>query len=175
MFTKRINTGNISRGLRPSKRMPRDSNFLVECSGAVGRDGVLQIMDELTRIATDTITDGFPYPQIFVFKKIIIVCSATKIYEWVSSSLVEKLAVTAGNTWRAEDFNHFIYMSNGKVAVERNPVTKEYSLSSQPVASAICNYNEQVFIGSPEVEKTAYSIDVDSGEYNISGTDAELT
>jgi hypothetical protein len=150
-FTKKINTANLGRGLRPSKRMPRGSGFLIECSGAVGRDGVLQVMDELTRMATNTITDPFPYPQIFVFTKMIIVFGQTKVYEWVNSALVEKLTVSAGHTWSAVDFHHFIYASNGEVSIIRDPVTKLWSLSDQPVASAICNYNGQVFIGAPGV------------------------
>jgi len=55
----------------------------------------------------------------------IIICSATKIYEWVGS-LVLKLTVSAGSTWRAEEFGEFVYMSNGKVAVTRDPDTKVY-------------------------------------------------
>jgi hypothetical protein len=149
-FTKQINTKNLGRGLRPSKRMPRNSNFLFECAGAVGRDGVLQVMDELTRMATTAITDGFPYPQVFVFTKIIIVFGQTKIYEWENSALVEKLTVTAGDTWRAVDFHHFIYASNNEVSVERDSLTKLWSLSDQPVASAMCNYNGQVFLGGPK-------------------------
>ena len=153
MFTKKINTKNLSRGIRPSKRMPRDSGYLVECAGAVGRDGVLQIMDELTRLATTAISDGFPYPQIFVLNKLIIVCGETKIYEWEDSALVLRLTVTAGTTWRVLDGHHFIYMSNGKVAVTRDPDTKTFAVDTTvPVASAICNFNGQVVIGSPDVE-----------------------
>ncbi|HUS89590.1 MAG TPA: hypothetical protein VMW91_09535, partial [Desulfosporosinus sp.] len=52
-FTINIESKHLVRGLRPSKRMPRNSKYLVECAGAVGRDGVLQALDELTRLATD--------------------------------------------------------------------------------------------------------------------------
>ena len=55
-FSKTIDTKKIARGLRPSKRMIRDSGFLVECSGAVGRDGVLQVLSEVTRLATTEIS-----------------------------------------------------------------------------------------------------------------------
>ncbi len=92
----------------------------IECSGAVGRDGVLSVLDEVTRIATTAITDDFPYPQIFVFTNVIIVCSSTKVYEWVSSALVEKIEVSAGSTWVALDFNDYIYLSNGNAAVVRD-------------------------------------------------------
>ena len=152
-FSHTIKPKQLSKGLRPSKRMPRDSGHLITCSGAVGRDDVLQVIDGLTRMATDVITDGFPYPQIFVFTNMIIVCGETKIYEWVAGALAEKLTVTAGSTWSAADFHDYIYMSNSKVAVVRDAGSKVYSVSATlPIAMAIVNYNGQVMIGGPEVE-----------------------
>jgi len=202
--------------------MPRNSRFLVTCAGAVGRDGALQSLDEITRIATTvyilnfdgqvgtftvgntvtggtsgatgdivsvtqaagsgtlhlgnvlgifennevitesvgntadvdgvaTIKDAFPYPQIFVFTNLIIVCSSTKIYEWVAGALVEKLEVAAGSTWTAVDFRAYIYMSNGTVAVERDPLSKTYSTTTDlPTAMAAVNFNGQMIIGSPD-------------------------
>ena len=150
-FSFTIESKHLSRGLRPSKRMPRNSSYLITCAGAVGRDGALQSLDEITRMATTEITDGFPYPQIFVFTNIIIVCSSTKIYEWVAGALVEKLEVAAGSTWTAVDFRAYIYMSNGTVAVERDPLSKTYSTTTDlPTAMAACNFNGQTIIGSPD-------------------------
>jgi len=147
----KIDAGELSRGLRPSKRMPRNSKFLTECSGAVGRDGVLSVLDEVTRIATTAITDDFPYPQIFVFTNVIIVCSSTKVYEWVSSALVEKIEVSAGSTWVALDFNDYIYLSNGNAAVVRDSGDKTYSETTDlPTAMAACNFNGQVILGAPD-------------------------
>ena len=147
----KIDAGELSRGLRPSKRMPRNSKFLTECSGAVGRDGVLSVLDEVTRIATTAITDDFPYPQIFVFTNVIIVCSSTKVYEWVSSALVEKIEVSAGSTWTALDFVEYLYLSNGNVAVVRDAGDKTYSETTDlPTAMAACNFNSQVILGSPD-------------------------
>ncbi|MBE9570040.1 MAG: hypothetical protein IMF11_05410, partial [Proteobacteria bacterium] len=101
----------------------------------MGKDNVLQTLEELTRIATTAITDAFPYPQLFTFTNLIIVCSSTKIYEWVGGSLVEKLTVTAGSLWSAVDLYDFIYMSNGNVAVLRDPGSKVYSITAnQPKA-----------------------------------------
>lgn len=154
-FSVNIDTSKLSRGLRPSKRMPRNSGYLVECAGAVGKDNVLQTLDELTRIATVAITDSFPFPQVFIFTNLIIVCSSTKIYEWVGSSLEEKLTVAAGSMWSAIDLHDFIYMSNGAVAVLRNPESNVYSITAnQPKAMAICNFNGQILIGSPDIEGT---------------------
>lgn len=178
-FSITVDTSKLSRGLRPSKRMPRNSSFLIECKGAVGRDGVLQALDELARIDTAAITDVFPYPQVFVFTNLIIVCSRTKIYELVGSSLEEKLTVTAGSLWSAADFYDFIYMSNGTVSVLRSPESNVYSITTdQPTAMSICNYNGQVLIGAPDVDggypgasltMNAGSIDVNvtqHGEYS---------
>lgn len=149
-FSITLDSSKLSKGLRPSKRMPRNSSFLVECKGAMGKDGVLQVMDQLTRMDTDTITDPFPYPQIFVFTNLIIVCGKTKIYEWVAGALVLKLTVTTGSTWSAVDFYDYVYMSNGVVAVIRDAETKLYSITTdQPTAQAICNFNGQVLIGAP--------------------------
>ena len=154
-FSITIDSPKLSRGLRPSKRMPRDSGYLVECSGCVGKDNVLQSLDELTRIDTSVITDAFPYPQIFVFTNLILVCSSTKIYEYVAGVLVEKLSVTAGSLWTAVDFYDFIYMSNGSVAAIRDSGSKAYSIiTGQPKAMAICNFNGQVLAGAPDVEGT---------------------
>ena len=151
-FTIKINSEQLVKGLRPFKRIPKDSGYLVESIGAVGRNGVLQTIDALPRINTEVIPDSFPYPQIFVFTNLIIVCSATKIYEFTSSGLVEKLTVTAGSTWTAVDFYEYVYLSNGNVAVVREAGTHTYSITATlPVTSSICNFNGQVLIGSPGV------------------------
>jgi len=138
-----IKVKNLEKGLRPSEYNVRDNGFLTTCSGMVGRDEVLQAMDLLPRL---DITDTFPYPQIFDFTVMTIICSETDIYEWVDGALVLKLTVAGGLTWRAVDFNDFIYMSNGVVAVTRDPRTKVYSIAAQPITTAICNYNGQVIV-----------------------------
>lgn len=149
-FSITITSEQLSKGLRPSKRVPRNSRFLVECKGAVGRDGVLQVIDQLTRMATTAITDPFPYPQLFVFTNLIIVCSQTVIYEWVTGSLVPKLTVAAGSTWTAVDFFDYVYMSNGTVAVIRDSVSHAYAVTTTlPKAASICNFQGQVLVGAP--------------------------
>ena len=150
-FTFILDTQDLARGLRPSKRVPRNSGYLVESSGAVGRDNVLQTLDLMERMDLSLISDGFPYPQIFVFTNMIIICGETKIYEWVDSALVEKLTVTAGSTWSAVDFFDYVYMSNGKVAVTRDALNKTYSTTTDlPTCMAMCNFNGQVMIGATD-------------------------
>lgn len=151
-FEITIDSEKLIKGLRPSSRVPRNSGFLEECKGAIGRDASLEALEEITRLATTAITDGFPYPQIFVFTNMIIVCGLTTIYEWVNNALVSKLTVTAGSTWSAVDFFDYVYMSNGKVAVVRDAGNKTYALTTTlPIARAMCNFNGQVIIGAPGV------------------------
>ena len=150
-FTFILDTQDLARGLRPSKRVPRNSGYLVESSGAVGRDNVLQTLDLMERMDLSLISDGFPYPQIFVFPKAIIVCSRNTIYEWISETLVAKLTVSPGDPWKAISISRYVYFSNRVVSVVRDPISNKYALSDLPVASCICNYNGQVFIGAPGV------------------------
>ena len=128
-FTFTIKAKELSKGLRSSKLNPRDKDFLVTCIGAVGKDEVLQVTDALIRMATATITDGFPFPQIFVFTNMVIVCGLQKIYEWDGTSLnLKYTAAAAGGTWSAVDFYDYVYMSNGKIAVIRDAGDGTYSL-----------------------------------------------
>lgn len=155
-FVFNIGSEELSLGLRTSKRNPRNRKFLVECIGAVGYDKVLQVIDDLqgNKINTDggegdLILAGFPYPQIFVFTNIIIVCDIVSIYEYFNGSLVYKIGPVypVGKLWSAADFYNFIYMSNGTVSILRDPNSGDYSITSdQPLANAICNFNGQVVI-----------------------------
>jgi hypothetical protein len=99
-------------------------------------------------MATATITDGFPYPQLFILSNLILVCGKTKLYEWVNNALVLKITVTAGNPWSVVEFYDELYLSNGVVAVERRASDKVYALRSDwPVAEALFNYGGQVIAG----------------------------
>ena len=150
-FTFEIDSEDLSKGLRPSKHSPRNEKFLTECTGAIGYEKSLQAIEDMSDLLVDTslITDGFPYPQIFVFTRHIIICGETNIYELVGGSLNLKITVAACIRWSAVDFHEFIYLSNGAVSVIRNASNGIYSLSSLPTNSTICNFNGQVMIGAP--------------------------
>jgi hypothetical protein len=150
-FSVTIASEELARGLRPSKRVPRNSKYLVECVGAVGYDNVLQVLDDISayRIVQASV---FPFPQLFVFTNLILVCTDTTIYELVSGSLISRLVVTAGTTWSAIESHDYIYMSNGKVAVVRDAISKAWSISATLlIAGAMVNYNGQIMIGAPGV------------------------
>ena len=149
-FSFNIEGASLARGMRPSKRSPRNAKYLVQCIGAVGLDNVLQVIDDLEtdRVDTALIADPFPYPQIFIGTNLILVCGQSSIYELEAGVLVLKIVVAAGSLWSVVDFFDYLYMSNGTVAVIRDPTSKLYSLSTTlPTAEAICNFNGQVIIG----------------------------
>jgi len=150
-FTHTIQSESLVRGLRPSKRVPRNSEYLIECSGAVGKDGVLQVIDNLNddRVNTATITDGFPYPQLFMLTNVTIICGETDIYEY-NGTLTHMIGpVAAGQKWTVLDFYEYIFLSNGVVNVIRDS-SGTYALDTDhPLATAACNYNGQAIIGVP--------------------------
>ena len=152
-FVHEILENELSKGLRPTSNSPRNTGFLSDATGAFGREGVLRAIEDISgdRIDTSVITDGFPYPQLFTFPNFIIVCGQTAIYEWSGLALTSKISgLSAGNIWSAEAFSDFIYLSNGKVAVYRDPNTGDYSTTTDyPTCEAICNFNGQVIVGSP--------------------------
>ena len=159
-FSFTVGTEELSRGLRPSKRSPRNSKFLVESISAVGIDGVLQVIDDLNvnKIVTElSITDGFPYPQIFVFVEFVLICGETSIYEWDGAALTSVLGpVAAGDLWSMVDFQPFIYASNRTVAAFRDADSGLWSVTTNyPIAGAICDFNGQVLVGSPVEEPSA--------------------
>jgi hypothetical protein len=153
-FTFTLSGKEMARGLRPTSRAPRNSEYLYECQGALGIDGSLDILDSLTRMDTSVITDGFPFPQLFVFSNMIIVCGLDKIYEWNGSSLdLKYTATTLASSWSAVDFFDYVYLSNGREAVVRDAGSKAYSLSTTlPTGTTLCNYNGQVLVGAPDIE-----------------------
>lgn len=151
-FTYTIDSDKLSRGLRPIEEATRNSGFLVKCNGAVGMDGVLSVMPDLNALDLSFITDGFPYPQLFVFPYVMIACGESKIYEWNGSQFVEKLDVTGyeNSPWAIEASGDFLYLSNGKVVFIRDPFTKEYVVADKlPTFEGVTNYNGQIVIAAP--------------------------
>jgi len=150
-FSFTINSEELSKGLRPSKRVPRNSKFLVECQGAVGYDNVLQVLEGINSYRL-VLVSVFPFPQLFILDNVILVCTPTIIYEWISGALTSRLTVSPGTTWSFVSSYDYIYGSNGVVAVVRDAISKVWSISATlPIAGAIVNYNGQLMVASPGV------------------------
>ena len=144
----------LRKGLRKSKNNKKNSHSLLTCDGVFINEGMLESLETLTRISIAEITDGFPYPQIFVETNFIIVCGAKTVYEYDSVAGTLELKYTAAitaSTWTLVSFHDYVYMSNGNVSIVRDAETRDWSESEDiPTAMAVCNYNGQVIIGAPD-------------------------
>jgi hypothetical protein len=149
-FSVTIGSDELSRGLRPSRRTPRNSKFLVECQGAIGYDNVLQALENIDQYRLDQ-SSIFPFPQLFLLDTVILVCTQTQIYELVGGILTLRLTVDSGTTWSFISSYDYVYGSNGKVSVVRDAISKAWSASTLPIAGAMVNYKGQVMIASPGV------------------------
>lgn len=149
-FSLPISAKALSKGLRNNPSNVANVHATTVCDGLVGKDGVLQKIQSM--LNTYEISTTFPYPQIFVETNLIIICTSSEIYEFSNNLLSLKITASAvGTTWDLISSHDFIYMSNGIVAITRDPISKEWAESATlPTATAICNYNGQIIIGAPD-------------------------
>lgn len=163
---------DLARGLRPSRKNPRNEEFLIECKGAVGKDGVLSSIEPISRLDTSFITDGFPFPQLFVLSHHTLVCGLRDIYELDGETF--KLVYTAtepGGVWEVADYQGYIFMSNGREAVVRDHATGTWSKSATlPRAISICDYGGQVLVAAPDVDAPGISLVMPNSDINMSIT-----
>jgi len=155
-FTLTLPGDVINKGLRPSSNNPRNNPLLTVCEGGIGYEGVLSTHNiSASALMADPLIDlaDFPFPQIFAHKQYLIVCNRLEILELTSGSLVSKIVVTQSDgLWTCVDYYNFLYFSNGKVSVTRNPSNGTYSLSTTlPICKTLCDYNGQVFAGNIQV------------------------
>lgn len=144
-------------GLRASKRNRRGQQALTLATGAVPFEGALNSLPALTPIDISSITPApsFPYPQVFLLKRLTLVCTATQIYERNDSTgaLTQKLTgLTEGITWSVADFFHYIVLANGKQLVFRDGESKVWSTNnpdSVPNALSVCNFKGQLIMTAP--------------------------
>ena len=150
IFDLQISVEDLSIGLRRTKSNKLNNPGLVECQGVIGKEGVLQRIKELVR--SFSITSNFPFPQLFIDSRVILLCTRNTIYEYVNGELYIKFYtdIDAGSRWDFTSVGNFIYMSNGRIVIIRDPDTLEfYQSTDYPTATSICNYNGQVIIGAP--------------------------
>jgi hypothetical protein len=140
----------LGKGLRPSKRNPRNQPFLVESIGAVPREKVIQAIDEFSLLNTITIMGAltFPYPQLFVLDEFVLACSSSAIFELVSGTLTSRISgLSVGQRWSCIDFKSYIGLTNGVISVVRNPTTTLWSSTVTEYGTSVCNFNGQVLLG----------------------------
>lgn len=146
---------DLAKGLKPKGSVARNEKYLEELTGGFVHDLELQSLDLLDRTSIGApeiiLSFTYPWPQLLVLPNHVLVCGPKKIYELVSNSWVLKLAASLeGGFWSCADFEDFLYLSNGKVAVTRSTDGTWAETTTLPVALALCNFNGQVFAGSVE-------------------------
>ena len=152
-FSYVIDGPTLSKGLRSNAANGKNSYTLIQSIGAIGKDSTLQSLPNiiLSDLLEDplVISNDFPFPQIFTLDRHLVVCNRDSILEWNYDRLVLKISVEGGELWEVASIDNFIYFSNGKVSIVRNPNTGSYTLTTEaPVCSAICNFNGQIICGN---------------------------
>lgn len=143
----------LAKGLRPSINNGRNEEFLYAAKGCIPEDGVLQSLPVLYNGFGLPEQCAFPFPQIFVLRKLVLICAQRNIYEL--RSLGPELLyqdAPAGSTWTVADFGEYIILSNGRMLIYRDPVTglfNEYTDCEIPPGICILNLNGQLIVGGP--------------------------
>ena len=153
MKTFEYDLSELGNGLRPTIRSAQNLPFLIKSLGVVPREGLLVALEQIAQLDTTSLpAQTFPFPQFFVLLNCTILCTQVAIYELVGSTLTPKIAgLTAGSTWSVVDYVDFLYFTNGKVVVTKDPQSLAYSLRTDlPVGTCLCDFGGQVIVGSPE-------------------------
>lgn len=156
-FSFTIGPKELSRGVRPKEGMHRDNKYLVYCSGIVGKNGTLATLDPY-ETQFPSITDAFPYPQVFKLTNFTLLCGKRYIWEVPNGATLDDAVnvfycSTIGNLWSVLDYHDYLYLSNGRVNIVRDPATGNYAYDMTiPTAIAACNYNGQALIGGINID-----------------------
>lgn len=152
-YNYRISEG-LSTGLRRSNKNRRGVQALVQSTGAFPYDGSLNSLPELTGIDISSIdpAPAFPFPQIFVLKRLTVVCTDTQIFERNPDTGALSLAIgslVSGLRWSVADFHYFLVFANGKQLVFRNGESKAWTTANTyalPNGTSVLNYKGQLVI-----------------------------
>ena len=150
-FSYTIKAGNLAKGLLPFKKKDKNEDYLLSCAGLVNQDGLLSTMDTFTELPFDLTDVDYPYPQIFNLTSVLIVCLRDKIFEYKDNQFILVFETAqSGAEWAVVESFDFLLLSNGRIVIKRDPLSKEYVLvENVPTFMSICNYNGQLIIGSP--------------------------
>lgn len=147
----------LARGLREKKTNPRNAEALVECQGMFPETGIVRALDDLSSYDIDTSALGcsYPFPQLFVLKNMVLVCTKTNIYEYAGGSLSAVFeGATAGSVWTLADYGRFIIMTNGACLLHRDAENGDFSLYTNcdiPTCLCLADVNGQIFVGAPGI------------------------
>lgn len=146
--------GGLFNGLRPTNRAPVNSDALVRSQGGFADIDGFKTLPTLGSIPDfEALGEAFPYPQLFVLRDTILVCGATRIWEYDGTSLSLMIsALSEGMLWTIADFQEYILLNNGVVVVERRSTDRIYSIVNDPeipAGYAFTNHKGQLIVAAP--------------------------
>lgn len=149
----------IAKGLRNSRRNPKNVGALIQADGVYQKSGKLYNHDELETFDISVLgAQTFPFPQMFQLRSWTVICTPTKIYTYDGSTLTLVYTATEGSTWSVADFYKFLVLSNGREYIVLNPETNTWSkyLDAENLnCLCVCDINGQLFVGGPDVTISA--------------------
>ena len=124
-----------------------DLGFSADISGFVEDENCIKTLSDYDLACALQINDGFPYPQLLDFGTHQLLCGVQKIYEisnGVANLLIDIGIGNLGDLWTGFSSFDFVYLSNNKVSVKIDPISKDINLNDELISSAMINYNGQI-------------------------------
>ena len=149
-FTYTITHEGFCNGYAPFPYSMRNKGHMTECIDFREEDLMLYPAEQRGRYLP-AFSYFFPFPQVFVFDFVTIICNQKEIYEKIANSYILKYTTNvAASSWECINVGQFCLLSNGHVILKRDPVSLTYEeLDDVPTGMSLCNYNAQILIGSP--------------------------
>lgn len=162
----------LGKGLRPSDRQVRNSNYMTELFNlrvsGTGLEPYIPVTDMFSGVALNY---TWPFPQLVTMEKYRIlidrdvIAGTDKVYE-VASDLSLTLIVSAdyptfgqGDRWEVADFGEYVVLTNGVLMIYRDTVANTFvpilALTATPRCNTICNFKGQLIGGA--VQSTWHS------------------
>ena len=153
-------------GLRPDRRMPRNSQVLTECLGfRIGNSGI-----EGTELLTNPIPAAvdmhynWPFPQFLVGEeyRILVVRDAVNMEDVVYSLdsdysiatqifAIDQLTFGQGTLMEMADFGEYAFMTNGVIMIYWDPTISDWheviASATIPMMRTVCNFKGQMVGG----------------------------
>lgn len=170
----------LAAGLKPGTTVARNQPALLEVTGAFPWSGSLVIKPSVQLLDVTALPCcEYPYPQIFVLRGVVLVCTEDTIYEYAKGPSIDQWlyappwelweqwgewqpnanyiypvleGLTPGTLWSVADFQSYLVLTNGKQTVIRDGLTMDYSVvgaSTIPNSVATTAVGGQVILGAP--------------------------
>jgi len=139
-------------GLRKTGVNPRDMQALSTALNFKCSDGGIDFVPAKTPF-TSNFTLDWPFPQLLVLQKLILLCERTRISEWDSNLgvFVPKITdLAVDDVWDYADYGDYVVLCSSGIIIERaiEGMYTSYTGSRMPNARTICDFKGQMIAGN---------------------------